>query len=340
MKKNFYRLILLIIVFGVGYNFLIKDDAETTYGFTIDGVDIDIIDMHLHTGTWEALTEPYKERYSERVPKPFKFLMENLLGNGLTSEGILKQMDNAGIRRGGVFAVYSPDTTGIASNEFLYQQIKDQTERMFGFYSIRTDHWNIDAAKELEKLENDLIKYKATGIKLAHAHQQMRLDDKRFDGIYEIAGRLNKPIYIHTGTSPNPYTRREPPYVDPVYLEESIIKYPQTKFILGHTGYDSFLIQLTYLESCIQLAKKYGNVYFEPGALGARKASEVLPEYLKIIKKEGLIDRVIYGSDGPQFPGYTASHLENFIEAMEINEYSALEMKLILQSNFETLFNL
>ena len=219
MKKNLYRLILLIILFGVGYNFLIKDDAETTYGFTIDGVDIDIIDMHLHTGTWEALTEPYKERYSERVPKPFKFLMENLLGNGLTSEGILKQMDNAGIRRGGVFAVYSPDTTGIANNEFLYQQIKDQPERMFGFYSIRTDHWNIDAAKELEKLESDLIKYKATGIKLAHAHQQMRLDDKRFDGIYEIAGRLNKPIYIHTGTSPNPYTRREPPYVDPVYLE-------------------------------------------------------------------------------------------------------------------------
>ena len=340
MKKNLYRLILLIILFGVGYNFLIKDDAETTYGFTIDGVDIDIIDMHLHTGTWEALTEPYKERYSERVPKPFKFLMENLLGNGLTSEGILKQMDNAGIRRGGVFAVYSPDTTGIANNEFLYQQIKDQPERMFGFYSIRTDHWNIDANKELKKLESDLIKYKATGIKLAHAHQQMRLDDKRFDGIYEIAGRLNKPIYIHTGTSPNPYTRREPPYVDPVYLEESIIKYPKTKFILGHTGYDSFLIQLTYLESCIQLAKKYGNVYFEPGALGARKASEVLPEYLKIIKKEGLIDRVIYGSDGPQFPGYTASHLENFVEAMKVNDYSAMEMKLILQSNFETLFNL
>ena len=340
MKKNLYRLILLIILFGVGYNFLIKDDAETTYGFTIDGVDIDIIDMHLHTGTWEALTEPYKERYSERVPKPFKFLMENLLGNGLTSEGILKQMDNAGIRRGGVFAVYSPDTTGIANNEFLYQQIKDQPERMFGFYSIRTDHWNINADKELKKLESDLIKYKATGIKLAHAHQQMRLDDKRFDGIYEIAGRLNKPIYIHTGTSPNPYTRREPPYVDPVYLEESIIKYPKTKFILGHTGYDSFLIQLTYLESCIQLAKKYGNVYFEPGALGARKASEVLPEYLKIIKKEGLIDRVIYGSDGPQFPGYTASHLENFVEAMKVNEYSAMEMKLILQSNFETLFNL
>ena len=57
-----------------------------------------------------------------------------------------------------------PDTTGIASNEFLYQQIKDQPERMFGFYSIRTDHWNINSQMQLEKLEADLIKYNAHGI--------------------------------------------------------------------------------------------------------------------------------------------------------------------------------
>ena len=255
MKKFILRAIVLIILGGVAYNYLLKDDT-VTYGITVDGVDIDIIDMHLHTGTWEALTEPYKERYSERVPKPFKFLMSGLLGSGLTSEGILKQMDNAGIRRGGVFAVYSPDTTGIASNEFLHEQIKGQPERMFGFYSIRTDHWNIDSEMQLEKLEADLIKYNAHGIKLAHAHQQMRLDDKRFDGIYEIAGRLNKPLYIHTGTSPNPYTRKEPPYGDPLYLEESIIKYPDAKFILGHSGYDSAEVKLTYLNSCIELAKK------------------------------------------------------------------------------------
>ena len=249
-------------------------------------------------------------------------------------------MDNAGIRRGGVFAVYSPDTTGIASNEFLYQQIKDQPERMFGFYSIRTDHWNIDSQMQLEKLEADLIKYNAHGIKIAHAHQQMRLDDKRFDGIYEIAGRLGKPLYIHTGTSPNPYTRKEPPYVDPLYLEESIAKYPDAMFILGHSGYDSAEVQLTYLNSCVELAKKYDNVFLEPGALGARKASEILPEYLRIIKEEELIGKVIYGSDGPQFPGYTSSHLNNFLEAMEINEYSSMEMKSLLQTNFEDLFNL
>ncbi len=168
----------------------------------------------------------------------------------------------------------------------------------------------------------------------------MRLDDKRFDGIYDISERLGKPLYIHTGTSPNPYTRMEPPYVDPLYLEESIKKYPGAIFIMGHSGYDSFLVKLTYLDSCIELAKKYENVYIEPGALGSRKASEILPIYLKRMKEEGIIDRVIYGSDGPQFPGYTASHLNNMIGAMEEVGYTGLEMKAVLESNFERVFDL
>ena len=120
-----------------------------------------------------------------------------------------------------------------------------------------TDVKNDVLEEELKKLEADLIKYQGKGIKLAHAHQQMRLDDKRFDGIYDISERLGKPLYIHTGTSPNPYTRMEPPYVDPLYLEESIKKYPGAIFIMGHSGYDSFLVKLTYLDSCIELAKKY-----------------------------------------------------------------------------------
>ena len=88
------------------------------------------------------------------------------------------------------------------------------------------------------------------------------------------------------------------------------------------------------------MAKKYDNVFLEPGALGARKATEILPEDLKIIKEEELIGKVIYGSDGPQYPGYTSRHLNSFLEAMEANEYSSMEMKSLLQTNFEDLFNL
>ena len=317
---------------------LLAEDQD--YGLTIQGESIDVIDMHLHTGTWDALTEPYKERYSERVPKFLRFTMKYLLGSGLTSEGILKQMDKAKIRRGGVFAVYSPDTTGIASNQFLQQQINDHPERLLGFASVRTDYWNIDGPEQLKELESVLGNSNMVGIKLAHAHQQIRFDDPRFDGVYEIAGRLGKPIYVHTGTSPNPYTRLEPPYVDPKYLEDTIKRYPDTQFILGHSGYDSFKVALTYLDSCIELAQKYDNVYLEPGALGARKAEKVLTDYLRIIKENNLVDRVIYGSDGPQFPGYTNSHLERFVEAMQASNYSTAEMRALLQTNFEQLFKL
>ncbi|MCH2263064.1 MAG: hypothetical protein MK386_07625, partial [Candidatus Thioglobus autotrophicus] len=122
MAKFSSKILLLTLAFStiMAWNeqILAEDQA---YGLTIQGEFIDVIDMHLHTGTWDALTEPYKERYSERVPKFLRFTMKYLLGSGLTSEGILKQMDKAKIRRAGVFAVYSPDTTGIASNEFLQQ---------------------------------------------------------------------------------------------------------------------------------------------------------------------------------------------------------------------------
>ena len=46
-----------------------------------------------------------------------------------------------------------------------------------------------------------------------------------------------------------------------LHLEESIAKYPDAMFILGHSGYDSAEVQLTYLNSCVELAKKYDNVF-------------------------------------------------------------------------------
>ena len=106
--KKILKGILLLSVIALVYNYFIKADAEVVYGINVEGIQIDPIDMHLHTGTWEALTEPYKERYSERVPKAFRFLISSLLSSGLKTEGLLKQIDNAGILRAGIFAVYSP----------------------------------------------------------------------------------------------------------------------------------------------------------------------------------------------------------------------------------------
>ena len=103
MGNFFSKTLLLTLAFStiMAWSEQILAEAQA-YGLTIQGEFIDVIDMHLHTGTWDALTEPYKERYSERVPKFLRCTMKDLLGSGLTSEGILKQMDKAKIRRAGV----------------------------------------------------------------------------------------------------------------------------------------------------------------------------------------------------------------------------------------------
>jgi len=208
-------------------------------GITHEGKQIPVIDMHLHTGNWEGSPPGFRDRLTGRVPTGFKWVMKYFVDWMLTGENIVNQLDGNGISAAGVFAVYAPHTTGIASNAFTAQQVAVNPDRLFAFGSIRVDTWNIDSKEQLAKFEKDLIQYDMHGIKLAHAHQQMRLDDERYYPIYEVAQRLKKPMYLHTGTSPNPGTRTEPPYADPAYLEEAIQKYPGAIFILGHSGYDT-----------------------------------------------------------------------------------------------------
>ena len=78
MKKIIFRSVLIIILLFLGIRYFTSDASSDnqTFGVTLEGKVIDVIDMHMHTGTWEALTEPYKKRYSERVPKPFKFVIK------------------------------------------------------------------------------------------------------------------------------------------------------------------------------------------------------------------------------------------------------------------------
>ena len=310
-------------------------------GVLVDGERLAVVDMHLHTGTWEGSPPRFQERIIERVPKGFKWTGKYLTNYWLSSGHILSQLDGAGISAAGVFAVYSPHTTGIATNELLAEIVAADPQRLFGFASIRVDQWNLDSEAQLAAFEQALsTNDHMVGVKLAHAHQQFRFDDPRYYRIYEIAGRLNKPIYLHTATSPNPGTRLEPPYTDPYYLEDAIKRYPNTIFILGHAGWDSYHRKLTYADAAIDLAQRYDNVFMEPGALGAERAAEVLPDFVRRIKDGKVVHKLIYGSDGPQIPGYVRKHLQNYVAAMMAAGYTREEMRMVLSGNFSRVFGL
>lgn len=309
-------------------------------GVLVDGRRIPVIDIHLHTGTWDMTPPGFRKRLTDRVPAGFKWSMAPFMDYNMRGKTIARQLDAAGISAGGLFAVYSPPTTGIAGNELVAGEIASVPGRFYGFASLRIDDWNNNSAAELARLEAGVSQPGMHGIKVAHGHQQFRFDDRRFDGIYETCSRLGKPAYLHTGTSPNPGTRTEPPYADPAYLEGSIQAFPGCIFILGHSGYDSHNKALSFTDSAIMLAQKYSNVYLEPGALGAERAHALLPDFLRRIKDGKVVDKLIYGSDGPQFPGYVKSHLTAFVAGMQDAGYTAEEMEQILSGNFLRVFKL
>ncbi len=316
-------------------------DVPENWGVQVNGQWIPVVDVHTHTGSWEQMPPGFRMRLAERVPSGFEWSMGPVTNWMLGTGNILGQMNSAGIYGAGVFATIAPNTTGIATTDFVVDKIAGHEDRMYGFASIRTDRWNVDSAARLEKFEEELASYPSIrGIKLAHAHQQMRFDDERFYPIYELAGRYGKPMYLHSGTSPNPGTRFEPEYADPVYLEEAIKMYPDAIFILGHTGYDTKIRALTYVNSAIRLAQTYPNVYLEPGAMGAERAEKVIDDFVVRLKEGNVLHKVIYGSDGVQFPGYLKSHLENYVAAMERNGYSNADMTQVLSGNFSRVFEI
>ena len=142
------------------------------------------------------------------------------------------------------------------------------------------------------------------GVKLAHAHQRFRMDDERYWSIYALAAAHDAPVYLHTGPSPFPGTSQEAPYTDPAYLEAAIAANPDTDFILGHLGHDFINQRVGDLQGCIDSTSRYENVWLEPSALGSR-SSDPEGENLTASMRHpgrGLVDRVVYGSDGPCVP--------------------------------------
>ncbi len=310
-------------------------------GVLYDDERLPVVDMHLHPGLWEDIPPSTQSYLAGNFPAPLSLIPDALARSVLTGEGILGQLDEAGVSQGVLFAVYAPRTVGIASNELVIGELAADPERLWGLASLRVDQWATDEEEELARLAEALEAPGMIGVKLAHAHQHFRMDDPRLYSIYALAAAYGAPVYLHTGSSPFPGTAQDAPYTDPSYLAEAVALYPDTIFILGHLGYDFRNREIGAFQACLDLAQSAPNVFLEPSALGSATSD---PEQVTLaaayaaIREAGLVDRVIYGSDGPQSPGFVAEYLERSIYAMEKAGYSADEARAVLSGNFARTF--
>jgi len=306
-------------------------------GVDWEGRRLASFDIHLHPGDWDEIPAATQSFLASRFPFPLNLDAKSAAKDVLSADGILAEVDKAGLSGALLFAVYAPRTVGIATNELVADSLSRDPQRLFGLASLRVDSWSRDRDAELQRLRTALSWPGMVGIKLAHAHQHFRMDDSSYFGIYQLSAELQKPVYLHTGTSPFPGTSQAPAETDPAYLEPAIKAHPGAKFLLGHLGYDFVSKQHAGLQTCIELAKKYPNVFLEPSALGS-KGSDPTGENLRIAMKRmreaGVVDRIIYGSDGPQSPGFVKDYLGRTVEAMRAAGYTAAEAEAVLSGNF------
>jgi predicted TIM-barrel fold metal-dependent hydrolase len=273
--------------------------------------------------------------------------------------GIKKECDDAKVYQCGLFAVYAPSSWGITSNAQILRWLDDPRHRrrdgsslFFGLASIDMSAWPEDEEKALSDLRTALQHPLIKGVKLAFIHNEVSLDDARFDSIYRLAAERQVPVYHHVGSSPlrkltdfasEGEQRHYRSSYDPSYLERAIAANPTVPFILGHVGFDFNREGFDFTDEVYELAARYPNVYLEISGFGTPfhdPRGEVMEMVLGSIKQKGLIGRVLYGSDGPTVPGGTKAYVKATLKAMERMGYTHDEATRVMSANARQLFRL
>lgn len=307
-------------------------------GALYQGSRLPVVDMHLHSGEWADIPPETQGTIAGNFPFPFGLDAAGTAEGTLSTAGIVEQLDKGGISRGVLFAVYAPRTVGISENSLIAAQVSEAPDRLWGLASLPIEAWDETEAASLAILEEGLQSDGMIGVKMAHTHTHQRMDDPRYYSIYALAAAYDAPLYLHTGPTPFPGGQPDPAYTSPRYLEEAIQLHPDADFILGHACYDFLEEDTDDLGECIDLAQRYPNVYIEISALGSR--AEGYDVVLSALREAGLVDRILYGSDGPQGPGFVAGYLEATLTVMDAEGYTPEEAAAVLSGNFTRLFDL
>jgi len=328
-------------------------------GVVLDGRRIPVVDMHLHPGEYADMAAEGRAFIAANLPPDLQIyapdLLDRLSDPWARHIGIAEQTALAGVEHAVLFAVYAPHSTGVFSNQALVAVLDDARNRTtdgtpwaWGLASLDFEGWTpAVAAARLAELRDLLARRpdRIIGIKLAHAHQGVRLDDPAYFEVYAIAAQARVPVLLHTGFSPFPGTRDEPDYYDPEHLESVLAAYPDLDVVLSHIGQGD----VRAVRHALELAASHERVWLELSALGrpalvdesgapASGTEPQFPAVLAEIRARGLIGRTLFATDGPQYSGAIRNYLRRLVDGMRTAGYSTDEIEAVLSRNFTRLF--
>jgi len=327
----------------------------------VGGERVEVVDMHLHIGSWSNQPLTAKEFIGAAQPAPFRLYAPALV-NALTDPylqhiGVLAQTEWGGVDRAVLYATYTQDTVGYMTNSSLLEVLTDPRNEgwAWGFGSINLDDISDPSvrAARVAALSSYFAEYPELfiGIKLAHAHQAIAFDDVVMNDIYDVAAEYGVPVLLHTGFSPFPKSQTEREFYDPSFLRAAVEAYdgqagrPRVDFVLSHIGQGD----PRATRAALDLAADHDNVWLELSALsGALRLDEngdpstsTEPQYpavLEAILERGLVDKTLFATDGPQFSGKVRSYTKDIADEMLSLGYSIEQIRAVMAGNFHRLY--
>ncbi len=168
--------------------------------------------------------------------------------------------------------------------------------------------------------------------------------DPRMEPYWSLAEEFDLPVLVHLNRGPNPGTPSRPdgccPSFDadlgnPELYRPVLEKHPRLKLVLQHFGFPAAPMfgNVGYVEESFRLLHDFPQVMVDTTALQSVPAipPPVLPALVRRMKAEGLLDRLMFGTDG-----WPAQPIVDRFEAMDF--LTPEERKAILHDNAARLF--
>lgn len=220
---------------------------------------------------------------------------------GITPDELLKQMDQYEIEKSVICAL---------DNEAALQAVKDHPDRFVGLAWLNP--W--DGEKAIQQARHYITDEGFKGIKLHPLLHAFVANEPAVYPIAECAQELHVPLFIHSG---------HPPFSLPWSIAQLADMYPDVDMVMIHMGHGHGV----YIQSAIDMAKKYPNLYLETSGM---------PMHTKIKEAYETVgpNRVMFGTDIP------FHHPSVEIQRSKVSGLTELELQDLFYNNVKSLLNL
>jgi predicted TIM-barrel fold metal-dependent hydrolase len=244
-----------------------------------------IIDFHIHIGLREHW-HPWVNEYLEKINPDLYSRFDDIMN----PNGFVNYLKSHGVDRAVILAEESPITTGVVTNEFVYEFCKDQ--KMFiPFASIDPTRAGFDNAPD--ELEEYVTKMGFKGLKLYPTYQHYYPNQKELYPVYEKVTELKIPLMLHTGSSI--FKGAKLKFGDPIFIDDIAVDFPEMTIVMAHSGRGH------WYDHAFTMANLHKNVYMEIAGLPPKNLIKYFPDL------EKLPDKIIFGSDWPGVPSISGN---------------------------------